>query len=35
MPLRQLFITHKELFYALYATWSDRKRSYVADFLAR
>ncbi|MCA3507073.1 MAG: hypothetical protein IOD01_07265 [Rhodobacter sp.] len=41
MPLRQLFITDKELFYALYAlyalyaTWSDRKRSYVADFLAR
>jgi hypothetical protein len=35
LDVRQLFITHKELFYALYATWSDRKRSYVADFLAR
>jgi hypothetical protein len=35
LDVRQLFITHKELFYALYVTWSDRKRSYVADFLAR
>ena len=35
LDVRQLFITHKELFYALYATWSDRKRSYVADFLER
>ena len=35
LDVRQLFITHKELFYRLYATWSDRKRSYVADFLAR
>jgi hypothetical protein len=35
LDLRQLFITHKELFYTLYATWSDRKRSYVADFLER
>jgi hypothetical protein len=33
--VRQLFITHKELFYAQYATWSDRKRGYVADFLER
>ena len=30
-----MFITHKELFYATYATWSDRKRQYVADFLER
>jgi hypothetical protein len=35
LDVRQLFITHKELFYAQYATWSDRKRSYVADFLER
>jgi hypothetical protein len=33
--VRQLYITHKEKFYADYATWSDRKRAYVADFLAR
>ena len=31
--VRQLFICHKELFYKLYATWSETKRSYVADFL--
>ena len=35
MDVRQLFITHKEVFYAAYATWSDRKRQYVADFLER
>jgi len=35
MDVRQMFITHKELFYARYATWSDRKRQYVADFLER
>ena len=35
MDVRQMFIVHKELFYAQYATWSDRKRQYVADFLAR
>ena len=35
LDVRQMFITHKELFYASYATWSDRKRAYVADFLAR
>ena len=33
--VRQLFICHKELFYALYAGWSDTKKSYVADFLSR
>ncbi|MDF1856266.1 DUF6638 family protein [Pseudooceanicola sp.] len=33
--VRQLFICHKELFYAAYATWSDTKKGYVADFLAR
>lgn len=35
MDVRQMFITHKELFYAAYATWSERKRAYVADFLER
>jgi len=35
LDVRQLYITHKELFYATYATWSDRKRGYVVDFLAR
>ncbi|WP_435256813.1 DUF6638 family protein [Thioclava sp. FR2] len=35
MDVRQMYITHKELFYASYAQWSDRKRQYVADFLER
>ncbi len=35
LDIRQLFICHKEAFYAAYATWSDEKRDYVADFLAR
>ena len=35
MDVRQMFIVHKELFYAHYAIWSDRKRQYVADFLER
>lgn len=35
LDVRQMFITHKELFYASYARWSDRKRGYVADFLER
>ena len=35
MDVRQMFIVHKELFYAQYAAWSDRKKTYVADFLAR
>lgn len=33
--IRQLFICHKELFYRLYAGWSETKKSYVADFLDR
>ncbi len=33
--IRQLFICHKQLFYRLYAGWSDTKKSYVADFLDR
>ena len=35
LDVRQMYIVHKELFYARYVTWSDRKRSYVADFLER
>lgn len=35
MDVRQMFITHKALFYASYARWSDRKRHYVADCLER
>ncbi|RVV96906.1 hypothetical protein EKE94_16315 [Mesobaculum littorinae] len=34
LDVRQLFICHKELFYRRYATWSEPRRSYVADFLA-
>ena len=33
--IRQLFICHKELFYATYARWPDAKKAYVADFLER
>jgi hypothetical protein len=35
MDVRQMFITHKELFYAHYARWSERKRHWVVDFLER
>ena len=35
LDVRQLFICHKELFYRLYAGWSEVKQTYVADFLAR
>ncbi|VDC27219.1 DUF6638 family protein [Pseudogemmobacter humi] len=35
MDVRQLFITHKERFYEDYRGWSEKKREYVADFLAR
>jgi len=35
LDVRQLYITHKELFYDSYRSWSDRKRQYVADFLER
>lgn len=35
MDVRQMYIVHKELFYASYARWSERKRHYVADFLER
>lgn len=33
--IRQLFICHKEVFYAAYAGWSETKKSFVADFLER
>jgi hypothetical protein len=33
--VRQLFICHKALFYRAYAGWSETKKSYVADMLAR
>lgn len=35
LDFRQLFICHKELFYHLYAGWSEAKKTFVADFLAR
>ena len=35
LDARQLFICHKQAFYAAYATWPDAKRHYVADLLAR
>ncbi|MEM1235283.1 MAG: DUF6638 family protein [Pseudomonadota bacterium] len=35
LDVRQLFICHKELFYARYAAWPDAKRAFVAEFLAR
>ena len=33
--IRQLYICHKDLFYATYAGWPDAKKAYVADYLAR
>lgn len=33
--IRHVFICHKAAFYDAYAEWSDAKREYVADFLAR
>jgi hypothetical protein len=35
LDIRQLFICHKEAFYKTYATWPDKKRDYVVDFLVR
>ncbi len=35
LDVRQLFICHKELFYATYAGWPDEKKEYVVDFLVR
>ncbi|MCK7612993.1 DUF6638 family protein [Roseibium sediminicola] len=34
LDFRQLFICHKDAFYTQYATWSDAKKNYAADFLA-
>lgn len=34
MDVRQLFICHKEAFYRAYRSWSDEKKSFVANFLA-
>lgn len=35
MDVRQLFILHKERFYEEYRGWSEGKKAYVVDFLAR
>ncbi|MEM7472032.1 MAG: DUF6638 family protein [Pseudomonadota bacterium] len=35
LDVRQLFICHKQLFYARYATWPDEKKEFVANFLER
>lgn len=35
MDIRQLFICHKEAFYAAYSGWTETKQAYVADFLSR
>lgn len=35
LDILQLFICHKELFYQLYRGWSEAKKSYAADMLAR
>jgi len=35
LDIRQLYLCHKELFYATYRGWPDAKRAYVAEFLAR
>lgn len=34
LDVRQLFICHKQAFYAAYRTWSETKKTFVADFLA-
>lgn len=35
LDIRQLFICHKQAFYAAYEGWPDPKKAYVADFLDR
>ena len=35
LDIRQLFICHKELFYASYRKWPEQKKAFVADFLER
>ena len=34
LDFRQMFICNKEMFYAAYQSWPERKRDYVAQFLA-
>jgi len=34
MDVRQLFICHKDAFYATYSGWPDAKKAYVAEFLS-
>jgi len=35
LDVRQLFILHKDLFYAAYATWPEAKRAWTVAFLTR
>lgn len=35
LDARQMFICHKDLFYRTYATWSEQKREFVANYLHR
>ena len=35
LDIRQLFICHKQAFYAAYRGWSEAKRGFVADFLEK
>ncbi len=35
LDVRQLFICHKELFYAQYVNWSEAKKQFVVDFLVQ
>jgi hypothetical protein len=35
LDIRQLFICHKEAFYAAYLGWPEAKKAYVVDFLVR
>lgn len=35
LDIRQLFICHKQAFYAAYADWPESKKEYVAEFLHR
>ena len=35
LDVRQLFICHKQAFYAAYRGWSEAKKSFVADFLEK
>ena len=35
LDIRQMYLMHKELFYATYRNWPDEKRAYVAEYLGR